>query len=128
MIKLVIPGTAPSVNHMYRNHTIKGRRMRVITKNGQEWIDAAIIYAKQWQRKTGWSKATGKVVMKLWYYFPDKRRRDTHNTLKGLLDALEDAGLYEDDKMVLPRIMDFETDKHNPRIEITIERLEEEGE
>jgi crossover junction endodeoxyribonuclease RusA len=122
-MRLIIPGTAPSVNHLYRNHTINGRRMRVITKEGQQWIDAAILYAKQWQRKSGWNKASGKVVMRLWYYFPDKRRRDTHNTLKGLLDALEEAGLYDDDKMVLPRIMDFEVDRLNPRVEILIEPI-----
>lgn len=52
------------------------------------------------------------------YFFPDARRRDTHNTFKILFDAIERGGLYKDDKDILPRVMDFEIDRENPRVEL----------
>jgi len=41
------------------------------------------------------------------------------------MDALEDAGIYVDDRWALPRIMDFEVDKANPRVEMEFEIVEE---
>ncbi|WP_068505906.1 RusA family crossover junction endodeoxyribonuclease [Paenibacillus kribbensis] len=122
MERLILPGLAPSVNHMYRNAMVRGRRLRIKTKVAEQWFSDTILRAKVWQRKNEWSTATGKVAVRLWFYFPDKRRRDTHNALKALLDALEDAGMYEDDKMALPQIIDFEIDRKNPRIEIEFEK------
>ncbi|MEC4569479.1 RusA family crossover junction endodeoxyribonuclease [Paenibacillus sp. CMAA1739] len=123
MSRLILPGLAPSVNHMYQNAMVRGRRMRIKTEVAERWFADTILRAKVWQRGNKWSTATGKVVVRLWFYFPDKRRRDTHNALKALLDALEDAGMYEDDKMALPQIIDCEIDRKNPRIEIEFEKM-----
>ncbi|ODA10526.1 RusA family crossover junction endodeoxyribonuclease [Paenibacillus polymyxa] len=123
MERLILPGLAPSVNHMYRNAMVRGRRMRIKTEVAEQWFADTILRAKVWQRENKWSTATGKVTVRLWFYFPDKRRRDTHNALKALLDALEDAGMYEDDKMALPQIIDFEIDRKKPRIEIEFEKM-----
>jgi len=57
------------------------------------------------------------VVLLLYFYFPNRRKKDTHNTLKVLMDSLEGI-LYEDDYWALPRIMDFGIDKDNPRLEV----------
>lgn len=121
MTRLILPGTAPSVNHMYNNAYIKGRRMKVLKASAKEWFDDATYRAIQWRLSNEWPTASGKVVARIWFYFPDKRRRDTHNALKALLDALEDGGIYEDDKLALPQIMDYEVDRINPRIEIELE-------
>ena len=53
----------------------------------------------------------------MWFFMPDKRKRDSHNTLKILLDAME-GFVYENDFYVMPRIQEVAYDKENPRVEI----------
>jgi crossover junction endodeoxyribonuclease RusA len=119
-LKLPIP---PSVNHMYRNAIIKGRVIPVYTQAATHWKTETILLAAKWARRVNWRTAEGKVIVRIWYYFPDKRKRDTHNTLKALMDALEDARIYDNDQLALPHIMDYTVDRENPRIEIELEAL-----
>jgi len=78
----------------------------------------AALKAKVASRKANWKIVNGrKVVLLLYFFFPNRRKKDTHNTLKVLMDSLEGI-LYEDDYWALPRIMDFDIDKNNPRLEI----------
>jgi crossover junction endodeoxyribonuclease RusA len=96
---------------------------RVLKRSAQLWFDRTVLDARAWKVANHWQCAQGKVIVWLWYYFPDRRRRDTHNTLKILLDAFEDGGIYEDDKFAMPRVMDYEVDEDHPRIEIEFERV-----
>jgi crossover junction endodeoxyribonuclease RusA len=70
-------------------------------------------------REKGWKKDKDHVwyVMDLYFYFPDKRVRDSHNTLKLLTDALEGL-LFSNDYFLLPRIQTVTLDRENPRLEI----------
>lgn len=110
---------------MYEDKWIKGRKYRVLTADAQAWADQTILLAQLWRNKASWKTAEGKVVVNLWYFFPDNRKRDTHNGLKLLLDCLEDAEVYANDRYALPRIMDWQVDKQNPRIELEIYILQE---
>jgi len=125
-LRIVLPGIPPSVNHMYRRFTYGGRTMNVITRHAQAWMDSVRLAAKAAAVRAGWQlvPAGRKVVVRLWFYWPSRVRRDTHNTLKALLDAWQGV-LYEDDYWVLPRVMDFSVDRDNPRIEAELEVLEE---
>lgn len=120
-MKLIINGTLPSINHMYANVMIGKRRQRVLTDFAQVWKNDIIWQAIAWRNQNKWKTATGKTIVRLWYYFPDHRKRDTHNTLKLLLDCFEDALIYENDMNALPHIVDFEVDKDNPRVEVEFE-------
>lgn len=131
-MRLVIPGTAPSVNHMYENRTQpyrdkhgrpRMRRIKVLSQRAEQYQALAVSTANLWRNKVGWQTPKGKVIVNLWYYWPDNAKRDTHNTLKLLLDCLEAANIYENDRYALPRIMDFEVDRKNPRIEIEIQEV-----
>ncbi|EHQ63644.1 endodeoxyribonuclease RusA [Paenibacillus dendritiformis C454] len=124
MERLILNGLAPSVNHMYRNARVKNRNMRVLTDVAHAWYEETVLTANVWRRRNRWMTAQGKTIVRLWFFFPDRRKRDTHNALKLLLDALEDAGIYENDQYALPRIMDFEIDRQNPRIEIEFEEMQ----
>lgn len=125
MQRLIIPGTIPSVNHQYRNvTTAKGRRMRLLTTKAAKWEREVTLLIKNWIQRTAWQQANTKVIVRLWYFYPDKRRRDAHNTLKLLLDVCEGAGVFTDDKLALPQIMDFEVDRENPRTEIEFEVMQ----
>lgn len=59
-----------------------------------------------------------KIRCDMTFYFPDARNRDTHNTFKLLFDAIEDGGLYPNDRYVLPYVKDFTIDRTNPRLEL----------
>lgn len=65
-----------------------------------------------------------KIVLLLWAFWPDRRPRDMNNCHKLLPDALESI-LYENDRCVLIRDMDFCVDPYKPRIEIIVARKEE---
>lgn len=99
------------------------RRIKVLSKRAEQYQTVAISSANLWRNKVGWKTPKGKVIVKLWYYWPDNAKRDTHNTLKLLLDCLEEAQIYANDRFALPRIMDYDVDKLNPRIEIEIREV-----
>lgn len=110
----------PSVNHMYANGRIGHRLTRVLTSSAKTWLEHSILETKVWIARNNFEKRFSKTIIKIYFYFPDYRRRDTHNNLKILMDCLEKAGIYEDDRLALPWIIDYQTDKSNPRIEIEI--------
>ncbi|GMA50153.1 hypothetical protein GCM10025857_15100 [Alicyclobacillus contaminans] len=122
MSRLVLP-LPPSVNHAYRNFTTaNGRRMRVPTREAARFKRDAAWLAKAWRADTRWSipPEDRKVIVRMWVYWRDWRRRDTDNTWKLTLDALKGI-LYEDDSMCLPQVIDFGVDRENPRVEIELE-------
>lgn len=119
MNKLILT-MPPSVNHMYVNAYTKRKTMRVLSSIAKDWKIDCIQTTKIWMVENQWTTATEKVILNLYYYFPDKRKRDTHNTLKLMLDALEEAGLYINDYYALPRVINFWIDKKNPRVEIEV--------
>jgi crossover junction endodeoxyribonuclease RusA len=103
---------------MYVNGRIGHRLSRVLSSSAKHWLKDAVEKTKIWKEETGWETCYNKTIVYAWFYFPDHRRRDTHNTLKILLDALQDGGIYDDDKYALPRIMDYTVDKSQPRVEL----------
>ena len=105
----------PSVNHMYQNAG-RGRRL---TTQALNYINTAQDIAKKAVKEQGWKKDKDCVwyVMDLYFYFPDKRVRDSHNCLKLLTDCLEGL-LFKNDYFLLPRIQRVELDRNNPRLEI----------
>lgn len=104
-----------SVNHMYIN---AGRGKR-LSRDATNYIKTAQDICKKSIKEQGWKRDREHVwyVMDLYYYFPDKLRRDSHNTLKLLTDCLEGL-LYSDDYYLLPRIQYVTLDRTNPRLEI----------
>lgn len=115
----------PSVNHMYINGRIGHRLSRILSQSAKMWLEESTLRANVWRNQEGWQTSHYKTIVRLWYYFPDHRRRDTHNTLKILLDCLQAAQIYTDDKYAMPHIMDYQIDKERPRVEIEFERVTE---
>lgn len=115
----------PSVNHAY---TAKKHGGRVLTSAAKNWMEIAGYVAGDAMKTQGWRfNEKDKLVMELWAYWPDNRRRDIHNLHKLIADAFEGI-LYKDDKMLLIRDMDFKVDVKNPRIVIVVREKEPEGE
>lgn len=91
MIKLKLP-YPPSVNHYWGQ---VGNR-KFIGKRGKEFREEVYICALN-ARKVG---LKGRLEVKVYLYPPDKRKRDIDNIFKSLLDALEHAGVYENDSQI----------------------------
>ena len=113
-LAIVVP-VPPSVNHMYQSAG-RGRRL---TKDATKYIKVVQEEAKRAIKQRKWKKDNPAVwyVMDLYYYFPDKKVRDSHNTLKILTDALEGL-VFPNDYFVLPRIQYVTLDRKNPRLEL----------
>src|SRR3990172_3943759 len=101
MIKLSLP-LPPSVNHSHIT-TRAGKRIRssetkIYMKNVR-WDLSAKYFSDD--AVLPLFDSSVKLYLDLWFFLPDHRRRDTHNSLKILLDTLQSI-YYADDKMVLP--------------------------
>jgi crossover junction endodeoxyribonuclease RusA len=114
-LSLPIP---PSVNAIYYNTRGGGRRL---TRKAEHYIRDVRALTNLAMDEQHWTKQEKGVwlYMDLVFYFPDRRRRDSHNCLKVLLDAIESLA-YIDDMYVLPRIQSVEYDKENPRVELRV--------
>ena len=124
-LKLTIIGNPPSVNHIYRNHMVKGRMMRVTSKEGLQWKDFVKNLAMIAARQQRWARSENeKLVAEIVVYWPTKRKRDVENIGKLLWDSLEGV-VFENDQWLLPRYMDFHHDANNPRVEIRFFPLDE---
>lgn len=124
MIKITLD-IPPSVNHCYVN--IAGQRKgRKLTEAAKNWKLLAGYEANQAKWKQGWiyPGKDEKIVLLLWAFWPDRRPRDMNNCHKLLPDALENV-LFENDKNVLVRDMDFSFDAKRPRLEIVVARKDE---
>ncbi len=83
----------PSVNRYWRHN--RGRTH--ISKEGRDYR-VAVADAVVSQRVPSFGVA--RVGVRLTCIPPDRRRRDLDNLTKGLLDALEDAGVFDDDSQI----------------------------
>ena len=83
----------PSVNTYYRAN---GHR-RFITKKGMEFRAKVADMVSESNLPTLAQELEVFVTL----YPPDKRRRDLDNPMKALLDAMEHAGVYEDDSQIV---------------------------
>lgn len=124
-MKPLILKLPPSVNHMYINAKIRGRNMRILNKYANDWYKDALEKTIVYMQESGWQTADEKTILELYFYYPNSRLRDSHNTLKILLDLLERGGIYSNDKYALPRVMDFQLDKGNPRVEIILKKFQD---
>lgn len=119
---LVLPNV-PSVNAMYMT-TKYGKRVR--TKAAVEWFKQTEDIVREAIGKQGWiTTKDKKIVVDIFTYFPDNRRRDTNNSSKALADVLEHAGVYEDDRFALLRYIDWSIDRINPRVECMVRLFDE---
>jgi crossover junction endodeoxyribonuclease RusA len=91
MINLLLPDP-PSVNHYWG---VSGKQ-RFIGKKGKEFRLAVAEACIDAQVQTIYGRLS--VHVALWP--PDKRTRDIDNILKPLLDAMEHAGVYENDSQI----------------------------
>lgn len=86
----------PSVNHYWMQDRKRGRTY--IGKKGVAYRSEAGWLARI--ARAGREPFACEISVALDVYPPDKRRRDIDNILKAMLDAMQHAGVYEDDYLV----------------------------
>lgn len=104
----------PSKNHAFIYRGYK-KIPKQTTRKYKEQVSSTIckmLKEKKWniEDKGVW------YYMDLYFYMPDKRRRDSHNSIEVLMDTLEGC-LFEDDYYVMPRIQHVGLDREKPRLE-----------
>jgi len=115
MIELPFP---PTLNSMFAT---VGKR-RVLSKRGRAYrvaVRAAVL------EQHGIVKPIhGPIKVYVWFYQPDKRRRDIDNLFKALFDALQKAGCFADDSQIkeLEAVM-REPDGNGPGCCVVLESL-----
>lgn len=92
-ISILLPWP-PSLNRYYRN--VSG--VMKISADGRAYRQQVIRKAFECGKT---SFGAGAVAVDITAHFPDRRRRDLDNLLKGLLDALTHAGFWLDDSQIV---------------------------
>jgi Holliday junction resolvase RusA-like endonuclease len=115
-LTLVLPWP-PSVNHMYRPGAAHGSR--ILTDEAKSFRSAVQVLA--WQLGRPWLE--GPIEMRLDLH-PPSRRGDIDNVAKLVLDSLQHAGFYENDRMVDILILQRHASKTEPAIAVTLESIE----
>jgi crossover junction endodeoxyribonuclease RusA len=84
----------PTINSYYK-----------MTRAGQRYLDKSVRAFRAAVAESINEQAPGlclydPLFMEVYLFMPDRRKRDVDNYMKGLLDALTEAGLWEDDSLV----------------------------
>jgi crossover junction endodeoxyribonuclease RusA len=93
-VTLCVGASPPSVNHYWGTH---GHR-RFIRPEGLAFRSLVAVAARK--AMNGTEPLAGSLAVEIEIYPQDRRKRDLDNQLKCLLDALEHAGVYNDDHQV----------------------------
>jgi len=86
----------PSVNRYWRH---VGPRV-LVSREGRRYRESVRTLLAAARPEPGTSTFRGRLDMVVTLHPPDRRRRDIDNSMKGLLDALEHAGVYADDSQI----------------------------
>lgn len=110
----------PSVNHCYTNNRFG---QRTLTKKGREWKENTQRIAREEVIRQGWPFFVGdwdkKLILEITAFYPNKLRRDMSNMHKLLPDSLEKI-VFNDDRWLLTRDINFFVDRANPRVEVVL--------
>lgn len=95
MKPMIILPYPPSINHYWRHY--RGRM--VISRQGRTYREQVCALLAT-SGSAGKPPDDGRIALAMDAFPPDRRRRDLDNIQKPVLDALEHAGVYQDDSQI----------------------------
>ena len=116
-LDLFIPVLPASVNSMYQRNRNGGVRL---SSQAVVFNQCAIPMLRLAKNRAGVPIFKTKVVVELWFSWPTKQRHDCDNRLKSCFDAIQKAGVVQDDCLLLPWVRDFKVDPSNPGVKLRI--------
>lgn len=118
-MKIVVKGVPPSCNQFNGRGNVWAYR-----KAKEEWTRKVYALSRNCPERP--KMPLKKALVRIDYFFPDKRRRDEDNySGKLFMDGLTQAGVIVDDNFwVISKSIHAHLDKANPRTEITVLSLE----
>ena len=112
----------PSVNHYWVYRRVKNRICAFIGPKGTLFRKDAITAVMLQNANID---LAGKLKVSITAYPPNKIRRDLDNLFKGILDAMQHAGVYKDDSQIDDlRIKRGEVYKPGGKIIVELQRIE----
>src|SRR3990172_8733530 len=96
MLRMTLPWP-PTINH-YWMRTRNGRPY--ISARGTVYRGAVILICRAAMREQEVDCMSGRLRVEITAHPPDMRKRDLDNLLKSILDALQHAGVYDDDSQI----------------------------
>ena len=121
-MKLTITGNVPSQKNGKRIVKQGNRTLVISNQRVLDWKRAAIIELKNQFR--GLVVTDYPISLVLIFYFDNKRRHDLDNAAAGVMDALTDAEIIEDDNVNFVDCITLQyggIDKTNPRVEVFLD-------
>lgn len=113
MVRITLP-YPPSINHYWRH--FRGRT--VISSEGRTFrTNVCALLGGGGPRKP---PSGGRIALCMDAFPPDRRRRDIDNLQKPVLDALQHAGVYQDDSQVDLLITRRQDRAVPPRLEVEL--------
>lgn len=107
----------PTWNHLY----IRRGNSVILDQWVEQHVSKMADLTEKWIEKNKWEKTENtKVVVNCEVFWNDAKQKDAHNILKLHMDVFNDR-IYDDDSNALLRIMDFDLDIENPRLEFSFE-------
>jgi crossover junction endodeoxyribonuclease RusA len=104
----------------------RGKGNRWYTPRATRTYEAKVcLFALSALGRRRWSRS-GRYALTLRQVFGDARRRDADNVAKAIQDALNGVA-WDDDSQVVRLTCTREIDRKNPRVEVTIERSDDDG-
>jgi len=107
----------PTWNHLY----IRRGNSVILDQWVEKHVEKMADLTENWIQQYNWEKTENKkVIVNCHVYWNDAKKKDCHNVLKLHMDVFNDR-IYDDDCNALLRIMDFDIDLDEPRLEFTFE-------
>jgi len=75
----------------------------------------------------GLAMLTGDLKLTMCFYRSNKRKVDIDNLMKATMDALQDAGVIENDAQIVDVIASKRVDRERPRVDFTLEAITEQS-
>lgn len=121
LITLSIP-LAPSINAYYRSVVMgKGKKasVRVLISAEGRLYQSVVALSLMRQLGPGWTTLTGPIQVEMDIYM-ERRGSDADNRAKACLDALQEAGVFDNDKQICDLHLRRFYDRDNSHIDIRI--------